>query len=764
MHLRELKLGLRADSLWEGGISDQIPECLSATNEWSAGVLNTGIAGPEADVGVPRIVTVVRWGKKNRNYLSGSLAENTFLLVWSRMFRICAKHPISSLFARNCDILASIQSRRPFQTLKIIISAAHSCEIKELYRALPPQNFATPKPLPSLLLSLTGQGFVTAEHTSRHFKKLAITIPDRISVSSLSRDLDVDSDIVLSLVRGSPTIALLSADKAQVVCKAGRDAILTNIQDAIDRQIATKSVLSKEFDISVESIELLKPFLKLCHELSHVVSHGHDEYLISSDYHERISATIMNELDEALKSSSAVTIVPSSFPGSPPTSLVSEIHTRMLRSTSLGDQFYIGGTADAIRCVPKDQVLRKMNAKIDSLHSGDLSCLDATAFANEYQDIYASSQEARDFLQNIGGVFMKDSVAISQAWLDRFTVECTEALGVLGYADVMPQLEANFPAGLREQVRGQLEEDIKAMYEKRSGTTLYVVGTFLLTEARYCSERDVLLEFVKTHALSQWKQLAGMPERDIKFQLSAIINLIPQDQPILRAMSEDKGSRNVAEEQYWGEISKQEALSEDEFSEFWSSRVTARVLNYAAGLDVVQEEKLRGQLSELLAIYIGKELVPEMWAKAQAQGLAQSRKTKKNFQKLEVSLKASKELVDLVAALEKFDKKQGSQEVGPELLERTKGSLVADMKRRMQKQSDAPTLFLITVLALFARHKPGLIYATGKYSPKIMKQIKSSLSAEEYEELEGWKESAKAGTLGDVEKDSMRRRVGAEPA
>jgi hypothetical protein len=76
-----------------------------------------------------------------------------------------------------------------------------------------------------------------------------------------------------------------------------------------------------------------------------------------------------------------------------------------------------------------------------------------------------------------------------------------------------------------------------------------------------------------------------------------------------------------------------------------------------------------------------------------------------------------------------------------------------------QKKSDGPLLFLTLAVFLFAKHNVGVVYATGKFAPKLLKQLKGSLDADEFAQMEAWKEAAKAGTLSAEDRDAMKRMV-----
>lgn len=91
----------------------------------------------------------------------------------------------------------------------------------------------------------------------------------------------------------------------------------------------------------------------------------------------------------------------------------------------------------------------------------------------------------------------------------------------------------------------------------------------------------------------------------------------------------------------------------------------------------------------------------------------------------------------------------------------SKATMLGDMARRMQKQrkSDGPLLFLTLVVFLFAKHNAGVVYATGKFAPKLLRHLKPKLNKEQYAQLEAWKEAARAGTLSAEDRDGMKKMV-----
>lgn len=287
----------------------------------------------------------------------------------------------------------------------------------------------------------------------------------------------------------------------------------------------------------------------------------------------------------------------------------------------------------------------------------------------------------------------------------------------------------------------------------------------MLSEHGYSRDRGTLLDLAKADAVVQWQQLKEDPKTDIKYSLSRIIEQVPKDRPVLQDLIKDRTVERALEDSFAAQLLQLEKQNEVEFAGFWTDRVTTRAAIYTEGLTAIEDEKLQGQLSELLAQYVQKDFVPDAIAKATLQGLLLSRKTRKNIQKLESALGTDNmDVSSLTASLDKFNKKQSIEAPSGATLEASKETMLSDMVRRMQKQkkSDGPLLFLTLVVFLFSKYNAGVVYATGKFAPKLLKQLKRVLKPEQHAQLEAWKEAAKAGTLTAQDRGDMQKMVEAQ--
>lgn len=303
-------------------------------------------------------------------------------------------------------------------------------------------------------------------------------------------------------------------------------------------------------------------------------------------------------------------------------------------------------------------------------------------------------------------------------------------------------------------------QNIQDNQEQSFSTKTSRLGRFILNQAHLEREKATLVDHAKADATSQFLQLKDTPGKELRFGSANISALITSNDPLQMALIKDKAVEKELDEQFWATVSDHEAQNESDFAAFWLERVLSRSHIYIEGLSAIEDPKLRDQLVELLVSYLQTELLPEALSKSRSQNLVLSRKTRKNTSKLETVLKGSKmDIAGVQAILDKFNKKQGILDPDRAKVDMVKKMMIGDMVRRMQKQkqSDSPVLFLTLILILFARQYDGVVYATGKFAPKLLKQLKSVIEPEQYNHFEKWKEAAKAGNLNAEDRQEMKK-------
>ncbi|KAF2709689.1 hypothetical protein K504DRAFT_491131 [Pleomassaria siparia CBS 279.74] len=645
-------------------------------------------------------------------------------------------------------------------------------DIQDLYRLMPPgkadlydsSNDSSDEhsdDLCSLLPGYKEVDLVTARDAMHRFEQLTHSSLDRVSVTSSLRELNLrhEADVV-KLAKLSSAFVLLSAQNSNIITKSERDGLEQKLRTLVATQIVSKATFSQENDISIDSIDALTESIERGIQDDLLKVDGH---LIGKDYHFSLMEIMKQRLNEARKEAIPVVFTSETVQGCPMWYVSSRLKW-LLKVSYMESQFRAETSNDSIRCIPKSSVVQKRDAAIARLQSGDTPNIDMHTFSKDFGELYPTRTDAQDHLLTLPNISLVKPTAISKTWLFKFGEECVRFLGVNGYVDFTTNIRDCFPAECQKELYDTVEQQITSDYEQQAMGKLHRIGDFLSTDTTYNRERDVLLDMAKTHASKQWGSFKEFPDKDMKFHIAEVTSMISSDKSLLSVMIREKSVEKAVDEQYWSEISTLEAKNEAEFANFWNDRVVSRVRIYSEGLKFIEDAKLRDQLTDMLLTYLQKELLADSISKARSQGLVLSRKTRKNLSRFESTLKPSTtDISGAVTAVEKFSKKQGIPELDMDSLRKAKGVLIGDMARKMQKkQTDGPLLFLTLVIVLLAKQQEaaGVVYATGKFAPKLMKELKPWLTVERYEQLDMWKEGAKAGTLTADDKEEMKRLAG----
>ncbi|KAK7188641.1 hypothetical protein DPSP01_005603 [Paraphaeosphaeria sporulosa] len=636
-------------------------------------------------------------------------------------------------------------------------------DILEIYDSLPPEKdpqSQNDEDLALLIRTVSGHSFITAHDLRQDFERIVITKATRTAVKSASSDLDVEVDVVLQLIQGNPALALLSQDGSTIISSAERDTIVKNLEDMLNKKLVSKADFIQSHDVHEECLASL---LRIPSIRENLADEGED-HLLGKVYSRIISEEMNRKLIRALEKNETVVFNSQSLPGTPPMWLVQlnfvQVSSNTVNGDALSSQFHIEQEVDVIRCTPKQSLLSQRDELVAKLRSGNIFAIDLGHFGQTFRDLYTSSAALQQhLLESPYIITLNGSLSAYAVSTERLSKLADDAQRKLGqdYVDLNTIITTDVPGDIKELVLDNVTQRILTTVSNHGEGTRRVKN-YLMKNEWYSLMQEEVTGLAKTRASTQWwDSLKDTSDKDPKFQMADVLTATVQQKNsnfsehmhVLHAVAQQKDSEVAAAEQFSITISDLESKNENDFSMFWAEKVSQRVHNYREALKAIDETKLSEQLTDLLSSYLHKDLLPEAISKARTQGLVRSRKTRKNVTKFEATLKASKsDLASILSTFEKFGRKQGLVETDGEAAEAAKKASIQDMVRRMQKpKTDAPSMFLSLVVILFAKHHPGVVYATGKFAPKLLKQLKTKLDDESYEQAEKWKELAKAGSL-----------------
>ncbi|OAL57094.1 hypothetical protein IQ07DRAFT_627009 [Pyrenochaeta sp. DS3sAY3a] len=628
-------------------------------------------------------------------------------------------------------------------------------DAKEAFQAFPSQT-SNSKQLSSLVLTSDGSALVTLSRLEKEFNARVTRQTERLKISSLASDLSVNQDVALKLVHAHPLV-LFNTDGSATIPLQERKTLQNTLADLLKSSVVTKSDFAAQNGIGLQSLDsLLQDFAGDLLNL--------DEHVCSRSYEESISKSILESLNKALTNTKRVDIGSRDLLGSPPTWLVLDTLKKVLDSQNLAEKFDIQENVDTIRCTPKQLTDNERGTIIKDLRDGAVAYLNLHALVEKSPHLFATVEDARNFIASeSSSVEFMDSIAVSNNRVSKLAQESLQILQTNGCVHLNHVLQ-HFPNTLHDRIAQQVEQIIQDNQKQNLPTQKFKLGDFITTQEQFDKAQTALLDLAKIDAAAQFLQLRDSPGKEVKFSLSDITARISDGDPFQLDLVKEKATERLLDEQFWVTVSEHEAQNESDFSVFWVERVVSRLHIYTKGLIAVTEPKLREQLEELFVSYVRKELFPDAISKSRSQNLVLSRKTRKNISKLESVLVASRfDLQVAHTSLNRFNRKQGIEDLDRPKLDEAKKAMMGDMTRRMQKQkqSDGPVLFLTLILIQSAKNFEGVVYATGKFAPKLLKQLKPVIEPEQYDQLEKWKEAAKAGTLSAEDRQGMKEMADA---
>ena len=212
-----------------------------------------------------------------------------------------------------------------------------------------------------------------------------------------------------------------------------------------------------------------------------------------------------------------------------------------------------------------------------------------------------------------------------------------------------------------------------------------------------------------------------------------------------------------------GTASYEERLAElkaenmNQLENMWKTRVYVPSQIYAIGLESLEASSLKDQLHELLHIHLSQDLVPSTLKRLRTRELLREQAAVKQVDKLEAAITSQKKGTPIMKSIDKFHEKMGFSPLTPEELGHATNQHLGRMVKSMADDDDAPRLFLTTVLVVLAqRNGNGIVYATGKFAPRLLKSLKTELAEDQYANLERLKEAVKAGRITDDDREEMR--------
>ncbi|KAK7552305.1 hypothetical protein IWX49DRAFT_595717 [Phyllosticta citricarpa] len=645
-------------------------------------------------------------------------------------------------------------------------------DVRELLGAFPDANKSLSEQhgtgRPALVRSASGDGFIQTDKLVQKVQEvLEAEKKARISASALASSFDVDRNSLLEVLRGSTPESsefTFSRDCTELISLEEASRLQKTLSDMVSRHAVRVLDFSQSHDVSPESLfrlsrlgaSLSDPIddSKRLFEIHRGQADWKDAYVYSPEARANAMATTKSSLKRAGQASEVVKLPKEGYLAPP--SLQFIIDSLSALDGQLTEQ------DDEITFTPTSYLIRQRDERLKALVEGLVSSVSLQWLVGLLPQQFPDIMSAEKFVRRTYGehvvIFFDTAFSrLSFEQLYQAKIKELREKGIINSSDPFNELShnANLEATMNLHTRV-----LETARQDEEGTMAEGTFPYLIRVKLYMSILDDASDAMVQHAHKLYPTTDDLVI-DIPSLLQPTASRFSLSQPLFHILLRC-GLESTAKSAFASTITSLDVETDKIFATFWHDRLVSRVEVYVAGASSIPDEKLRSQLQDVLRDYITKELVPDVVGRAEAKNLIRSAKAKRQVGKLQALLQTqAKDLEAALSSLHKFGTKFAVPPMDAAALSARKDALVAELTRGVAKDKDAPRLFLTCVVLLWARRSEGVVYATGKFAPKLLKLFKGALDEGVYEKLEGIKDKVKQGALEDADRVELRKLVGA---
>ncbi|KAI9769409.1 MAG: hypothetical protein M1840_004111 [Geoglossum simile] len=593
-------------------------------------------------------------------------------------------------------------------------------------------------------------------------------VPHKIKVSEIAEKLDLQGGVVEQLLPWDESGWLLAEDKT-IITRTGYQALCKALFSQADEEPIVITSFTKNNGISKNT------FRKLVEDVNASLSSNnaevvqdyalgfwgrHDELV----YNKRYRRWLEEEVATILKAAERPKIIiGSTFQGDPPGDFLEYIANSLCETGFDGVDGHISRNCDGeIEFFPYSYIVARRDALLQDLRDGKIPLLHHTDLTGADPRIADIGRFANEQL-GVNAITLKNSVA-STAYIGHLARVTKSDLERRGWAHVNisdAKLDAEDTSIFLSLVRRRIED-------MHDGPRIEQIPS----RSDYLFLVDWVEEFHKSmddeiYRLAQelWKKSC-----DLKFQWPHVHKAVGKkyldlDTEIVRGILEQR--KAGAEAAFSRHIQRFQDDALLKFSHAWKEKVLVRLQLYRIGVQNLGDIRLQEELYSTLFDHTTKTLVPEFLQKCRNKDLIKGSPLERGIEKLQQALAGIKagmeELKDQFAstmeAIDAFTKTIRVEAWTDVELEQRKAVQLREMANNMKKDEDGPRLFLALVLVMQAAHRPGIVYSTGKYAPRLLKQLTDVMDTEKYAWMQKMKEAAKLGTMTPDEKTEIRAQA-----
>ncbi|KAI9893780.1 MAG: hypothetical protein M1814_005997 [Vezdaea aestivalis] len=656
-------------------------------------------------------------------------------------------------------------------------------EIRKIYQALVPHISS------QTFLLQSHKGIRTTSQVLGAIEKAiksgtSENLPERFtSITTIAKSLDLANEVVENLFPSWKAGDTWGRSGDVIFTQHGYTQVSKELLDQLEKAPLKKRTFCEQQRLSLEILEsMIAQYQDSCMDGKNGIPSEYrlemwerGDYMFTGKFRDSLKETISGRMAAAVE---PTRIFPTTKDESMiPQLLVSKIAIELISSgtNTLRGRVWVDGPA--IRFTPYDYLLGQRDSFLQEIKNGKRDFLTDS-------DILAIDIEAQGFREFIasplgdGGIPF-ERVAISHKFLEK-TVSNThmalETRGAASLAVFSPDVSIQDLAALSDKVFETLqrsESDLGDVYRTGRLREHYVRKSYhesvkseviQLAEAQATSPQTKMIASKVSWPLivdSVHKTRKGVSETLISSLLSPSIQLSAANAYTLALQSAQEKSQNA-------------------FSKFWSTKCLARTRLYLQGIAGLRDARLKKELHRVTLVFLVEKTVPDVIRRAEEADYLHGRAhvrvvdiLERQLSALEANLtppsgspRAAGEEVDLngVAemledALSSFSRAVGIEAPGLAIMIEAKRTHLHDTMTSTDKETEPARLFLKLVLVLIACYREGVVHASGRFAPKLMKEMQEKLGEETYDWMRDLRDAARTGTMKPEDMERAKKMI-----
>ncbi|KAK6502267.1 hypothetical protein TWF506_002850 [Arthrobotrys conoides] len=571
----------------------------------------------------------------------------------------------------------------------------------------------------------SGGGVCSREYIVKGLNGLIDNGKNRINFNEASKLLDVDDKYISAIVSTLPEDEW-GLNGREIIPKQPFAHLENTLRNYLASKVVTVITYSREENITIEFLKKLVGYLEREWDLK--VCWLGDRYIYSQKFLEGVVEDIKNDIKDAetpVEFENLAVVREGNWPV--------EFGQKVLGRVGKED---VDGTWTGSNFVPSIYKTRRQGEVVDIFKKEGVIAVKAVK--RGYID------KPDEFLkERVGEVSLLKEHYVTKEWLEGVTEAAEKELENTGVANVKE---------LASKLTPEEQLNVQELFRKKQTRKLLEHGGCLVT-------RELLDELLKAsfgYAKEEAEKTWAATEKGRPMALTSVISwrslsaFLVKDDRLLQAASDSIAQSFLPKvsASYSDRVGELRETANAAARVHFVDKVYLRFVINRAAIEKIQDAGVQGKLAQDLMMYYQKIIV---------DGLTKLRDRVADTQ----SQRMNERIEDAISTVTNvFSSDDNKPIAGLHVIQQELESLMKDigvnrpteeefdvsvknkmeemrseLRMQLEKASDLSLMLLVVLILLFSEHEGGILRATGKYAPKILKQLRHRLTDADYEFL-----------------------------